>query len=224
MKLRARIILGLLLAAPALAVAYYGFVAAEHHARTPELFRAAAASVTRPVTRDDLSERQLNALLAIQDPGFYRHGGTDFTGGVMTTISQALSKTLYFDGYRPGRDLLRQSVLARFALDPVIPKDDQLDLFLGSVYLGHVGGRPVRGFAQAAQIHFGKDLEALDDAEFMALLATLAAPNRLGPHADPAANAAQADRIARLAAGECERAGLWHGHRVECPNDRDGRG
>lgn len=191
----------------------------QQRAETAETFARATLGVEHPVSHTELSDWQLEALLAIQDPNFYRHAGTDFGGGVMNTISQSLCKTLYFDDYRRGRQKLRQSLLARFALDPVISKNDQLDLFLGSVYLGHVDGQAVRGFRQGAAVHFGKSLDELAETEYLALLASLAAPNRIGPHADAEANAEQAGRIARLVNGECSRAGLLQGHRVLCPSD-----
>ena len=217
MKAVAKLTLFLLAAPLLLALVYYTADAVHLRSKTPQLFEDAVAAVAHPVSRTELADWQRDALLAIQDPNFFRHDGTDFGGGVMTTITQALAKQLYFDGYERGVAKIRQSVLARFALDAVIAKDDQLDLFLGSVYLGHVRGAPVHGFREAAQVFFGKPLQDLRDDEFLALLATLPAPNRIGPHADPDANAEQARRIAMLVKGDCRRAGLWHGHRIDCP-------
>ena len=201
--------------------AYFAGLALYLRAETPQRFEQAVARVEHPVSHVDLSTWQLEALLAIQDPNFFTHSGTDFGSGVMTTITQGLAKSFYFDGYEPGPGAkYRQSLLARFALDPVVSKEDQLDLFLGSVYLGHVGGgQAVRGFHQAADIFFQKTLGELTKEEYLALLATLPAPNLMGPHANPEANARQAARIGRLADGECSRAGMWHGHQVSCPED-----
>ena len=217
MKSAAKLAMSLLFLPLLLGLVYYTADAIHLRSKTPRLFGDAMAAVAHPVSRTELVDWQRDALLAIQDPNFYRHNGTDFGGGVMTTITQALAKRMYFDGYERGVAKIRQSVLARFALDPVISKDDQLDLFLGSVYLGHVRGEPVHGFGEAAEVFFGKALQDLRDEEFLALLATLPAPNRIGPHADPDANAEQARRIALLINGDCRRAGLWHGHRIDCP-------
>lgn len=204
-----------------LSTAYFAGLIVYQRAETPHKYEFAVSQVKNPVSRSDLSDWQLEALLAIQDPQFFVHSGTDFSGGVMTTITQSLAKSLYFDNFKPGvAAKFKQSLLARFSLGPVISKEDQLDLFLGSVYLGHVGGgRAVNGFHEAANFYFQKTLTELTSAEFLSLLATLPAPNRIGPHADPEANALQAARIERLVNGECSRAGMWHGHRLNCPED-----
>jgi hypothetical protein len=51
----------------------------------------------------DLSKRQKEILIKVQDPGFYGHNGIDLStpGAGLTTITQAIVKKLYFDGFKP---------------------------------------------------------------------------------------------------------------------------
>ncbi len=74
----------------------------------------------------------------------------------MTTLSQGLVKLLYFpDGFRPGVAKIRQTLIAQYALDKLVCKDDQLHRFLNIAYLGHKDGRAIHGLADASRSCFG---------------------------------------------------------------------
>lgn len=183
-------------------------VVARARRATPELVASELAVPGKGPTPEELAAWQLEALLAVQDPGFYRHPGWDFAGGTMTTISQALVKRLYFDRFRPGFAKIEQSLIARFALDPLVSKRDQLALFLATVYLGSPEGVAVNGLAAGAETYHGKPFAELSRAEFLSLLATLDHPNRLDRRRQPQANTRRVEQIERLLAGECRRPGL----------------
>lgn len=132
----------------------------------------------------DLSSERIAVLLAIEDPAFMSHRGVDFEtpGAGMTTISQGLVKLLYFpDGFRPGLAKMRQTLIARYAFDPLVSKSEQLLLMLNMSYLGHHEGKAVHGFANAAQVYFDKPFADLTDEEFVSLVAMLIGPNALKP-------------------------------------------
>lgn len=63
-------------------------------------------------------------LLKVQDPKFYHHKGVDTTtpGTGVTTLSQGLVKIFYFDEFSPGIKKIKQTLIARFAFDPLTPK------------------------------------------------------------------------------------------------------
>jgi membrane peptidoglycan carboxypeptidase len=192
-----------LLLVPLLLVSLYEAVALVRAARrTP----AALASVaSRPLKLADLPQRRRAWLLAVEDPGFYRHKGVDFAtpGQGMTSLTQSLVKFLYFDHFTPGFAKLEQSLIARFVLDPAVPKDVQLEIFLNQARFGTLGGRPVIGFADAARSYFGRPLAALNDREYLSLVAMLMAPNELDPIAHRAANEARIARILALLRHQC---------------------
>lgn len=186
----------------ALGASYWSDVR-EARAKTPELVRLAFEQHGRQVERSDLSAEQLEILLAIEDPAFYRHRGVDLStpGAGMTTITQGLVKQLYFPaGFRPGIAKIRQTLLAQHALDAQVSKDEQLALYLNVTYFGTVDGAPVHGLAAAARTYFGKSYEALTHDEFAALIAMTIAPNRLKPGGE--ASEARMVRVKRYLAGD----------------------
>jgi membrane peptidoglycan carboxypeptidase len=151
---------------------------------TPGLVAQAWQRHDRRVTVADLSTERLNILLAIEDPLFFQHHGVDLAtpGAGMTTVSQGLVKLLYFpDGFHQGIAKVRQTLIAQYAFDALVPKDEQLALLLNIAYLGHSNGGEIRGFPAAAQRYFGKEFSDLSDAEFTSLVAMLIAPNVYAP-------------------------------------------
>ena len=171
------------LAAAATAVYYANEVRAARR-DTPALVAAASGRYGAQIKLTDLSAERKAMLLAVEDPAFMRHHGVDLVtpGAGMTTITQALVKILYFpDGFDPGIDKIRQTVIAQYALDVLMSKDDQLALFLNISYLGNKDGQAVHGYTQGARSYFGKDFATLTDAQFMSLVAMLIGPNYFRP-------------------------------------------
>ncbi len=183
-------------------VGYEAYAVARARAATPAALAKVAA---RPVRLKDLPPGRIAALLAVDDPGFWKHHGLDFKtpGQGMTTITQSLVKHMYFKHFRPGFEKIEQDLIARFVLDGAMSKTDQLEVYIDYSRLGHVDGREVIGFKDAARAYYGKDLGALTDREFLSLVAMNMAPDTLDPRAHAAANAERVDRIQRLLAGAC---------------------
>lgn len=194
---------GLLLLALALLLVGYETVAVlRARARTPAIL---AAHGDRTVTVATLPARRVAMLLRVEDPGFLTHKGVDFStpGAGATTITQGLVKRLYFERFEPGFAKIEQSLIAWLALHPAASKREQLDLMLNYAWFGSVGGRPVIGFARAAQAFHRRPLSALSDREYLSLVAMLIAPLDLNPVRRPAANAARVRRIGALLAKRC---------------------
>jgi membrane peptidoglycan carboxypeptidase len=160
-----------------------------------------------PLSPSDLSPRQLEILLQVEDPRFFQHGGVDLStpGAGITTITQGLVKRLYFRQFKPGFAKLKQTAIAAFALDPLMPKQEQLRLFLNTVYLGH----DANGFEQAALVYFHKPFRQLTEDEYTALVAMVIAPNVFDLQRYPARNAERVARIRRLVRGEYRPKGLF---------------
>lgn len=190
-------------------VAYEAAAVVRAKARTPAILAQAAAS--RPLALAAVPKRRLAMLLAVEDPGFYRHKGIDFStpGQGRTNMTQALVKFLYFERFEPGFAKIEQSLIARFVLHPAMGKDEQLELFLNRARFGWRDGREVRGFADAARTFYGKELGALGDDEYLSLVAMLKAPRDLNPLRHKAANAERVGRIKRLLAGRCRPSGVF---------------
>lgn len=154
----------------------------------------------------DMTERQLNILLLVEDPAFFEHNGMDLStpGAGMTSITQSLVKLLYFKKFKPGIAKIKQTLIAVFALDSLISKEDQLRLFINHVELGG----DTKGFEAAARKIFGKPFKALTEDEYIALVAMIIAPRTFDVERYPKRNAERVERIKRLVAGEYRPKGL----------------
>jgi membrane carboxypeptidase/penicillin-binding protein len=152
----------------------------------------------------DLSKRQIEILLAVEDPKFYQHKGIDFRtpGAGMTTITQGLVKIHYFKPFKPGIRKIKQTLIARFALDPLVSKDDQLRLFINEVYMGSIDGSSVQGFGPAAKEYYGKPFSDITDDEFIGLVAMIIGPNTFNPVTNKSMHVERVRRIKRLLSGE----------------------
>ena len=174
---------------------------------TPQVLAAAAQG---EIKIGDVDRRRLAMLVKVEDPGFYRHRGIDFStpGAGMTSITQSLVKRFYFDDFQPGFAKLEQSLIARFVLDPAMPKDAQLEAYLNHSHFGWRAGRPVRGLAAAARTYYGLEVAQLSDRQFLSLVAMLMSPRDYHPLYRRAANAERVRRIEAMLAGRCAPRGL----------------
>lgn len=180
--------------------------------QSPKVVVARVRSTPMPLGSSQFSGERLHWLLTVDDPNFFQHHGVDFSpsAGGYTTITQSLVKTLFFDHFEPGFmrwKKIRQSAIA-LAFDRRVPKDEQLRLFINTVYLGTRNGREIRGFADGAQHYFGKDFRALSDQEYLSLVAVISAPSKYAPDKHMAANRERVERLQRFLAGACMRNGI----------------
>jgi membrane carboxypeptidase/penicillin-binding protein len=195
---------------------YYPATVISARWQTPQIINAALQSDAIQLRLDEFGERRLDILLQVEDPAFCRHKGIDLKspGAGMTTITQGLVKIHYFDRFQQGIAKIKQTLIARFALDPLVSKSDQLLLFINEVYLGAWQGTQVHGFAQAAHVYFDKSFPELAEEEYLALVAMIAGPNGFHLKGNPEMNAERVRRIRRLLAGYCQPQG-WMDWRLE---------
>lgn len=160
-----------------------------------------------PLALSDLSPRQIEILLKVEDPRFFEHGGVDLStpGAGITTITQALVKHLYFEKFTPGIAKLKQTAIAEFALDPLMAKNDQLRLFINTAYLGPKSN----GFSQASETFFGKPFADLTEDEYISLVAMLVAPATFDVKRYPERNRERVERIKQVVRGEYIPRGLF---------------
>ncbi len=197
---------GVGLALLALMCAYYAIEVWKARTYTTETLLPKLKDTVYPLTLADLTPRQRGILLKVQDPAFYSHGGVDLTtpGAGLTTITQALVKILYFEKFHPGVAKIRQTLIAAYALDPLVGKDEQLRLFINLIGLGE----GTHGFEEGARHYFGKDFRGLDEDQYLALVAMIIAPRNFSLSQHPERNRERVARIKRLVAGEYQPKGL----------------
>lgn len=191
------------------AIVYYAVVTVVAYVVTPQLFADYVASHKMALQLQALPPRYVEILLAVEDPNFMNHHGIDLStpGAGYTTITQGLAKQLYFVRFRSGIAKVKQSLYA-LVLDRRVSKEDQLNLFINTVYMGTLAGRPVNGFSDAAHVYFGKDFDALTEDQYLALVAMIVRPDGYNVARFPARNAERVRRIKKLLQGECRPSGL----------------
>ena len=185
-------------------IAYYAIIILKARINTPGIIQKALGAEAIKLKAKDLSRWQQDALLAVEDPNFYHHHGIDLKtpGAGITTITQGLVKIFYFEHFKPGIAKLRQSLIARYALDPLVSKDIQLTLFLNYIYLGKIEGKTIRGFAEAAKAYYKKPFNKLSEEEYLSMVAMIIAPENFNIITRPQANAERTGRIKKVVSGE----------------------
>ncbi|MEQ1573866.1 MAG: PBP1A family penicillin-binding protein [Vicinamibacterales bacterium] len=149
------------------------------------------------------------AVLAIEDQGFYYHpginpfrivsaavtnvfGGNEFAVGG-STITQQLARMIFLadefnaelqSGTRSyGRKL--QEALMSLVLERRASKDEILELYLNDIYLGQRGSFAIHGVAEASRLFFGKDVANLSISEAALIAGVIQNPGLRSPFANP---------------------------------------
>ncbi|MFO8076484.1 MAG: transglycosylase domain-containing protein [Actinomycetota bacterium] len=147
------------------------------------------------VALEEVPEVLVAAVLAVEDPRFYDHGGLDgqaLARALLTnarqgtiaeggsTITQQLAKNAVTgDARTVGRKLEEASVALQ--LEAELGKDGVLERYLNTVYLGN----GAYGVAAAARRYFGAEIGELDLGAAALLAGLLSAPSRNDPYAEP---------------------------------------
>ncbi|MGI6208330.1 MAG: transglycosylase domain-containing protein [Anaerolineae bacterium] len=149
---------------------------------------------SRPLPLDEIPPHLIQATLATEDAGFYRHPGVDVvgiaraayyslrSGGIVaggSTITQQVARNLLLPEDRYERTLrrkLREAVLA-LRIEASYDKDEILALYLNSTFYGRLSF----GAEAASQAFFGKPLASLDLAECAFLAGLPQAPALYDP-------------------------------------------
>jgi membrane carboxypeptidase/penicillin-binding protein len=196
-----------LLVVAAMVVGYYTAAVVVARSKTPGIVTSYYASGAIKTPAKSLSKRQLEILLKVEDPSFYHHHGVDFTtpGAGWTTITQALAKEFYFSEFRQGVMKIAQTLYARFALDPLVSKEQQLDIFVNTLYYGN----DTYGLFDAARYYYNKTPSELNEDEFISLIGSLVAPNELNVEDHPKENSERVRRIKRVLDGTYAPEGLF---------------
>ncbi len=136
-----------------------------------------------------------DAILSSEDARFRDHPGVDPIGILRalrrnaqeqetvegaSTLTQQLTRTLFLNREKSYRRKWAEAVRA-LALERLLSKDQILEMYLNSVYLGQRQGRSIGGVSAGARAFFAKDLNYLDVSEAAVLAAVIPAPNAYSP-------------------------------------------
>jgi penicillin-binding protein 1B len=145
----------------------------------------------RPVRYEDLPPVLVQAILSAEDKRFFEHPGFDFIrifGAAWadirhsqhlqgaSTITMQVARTFFLTTDRTWRRKLAEAMLS-FELEQRFNKQQIFELYANEIYLGNRGSFGVRGFAEASEAYFGKDLRQLSLPECAFLAGLVRAPN-----------------------------------------------
>lgn len=137
----------------------------------------------------------INMLLITEDQSFFEHPGVDFKeiARVLrdyyfydkplrgaSTITQQLIKNTLLTRERTLDRKLKEIVMA-LLLEATFDKEFILNYYMNSVYLGQKGNLSVKGFDQAAQFYFNKNINHLSLEEVATLVALVKGPSYYHP-------------------------------------------
>lgn len=147
-----------------------------------------------PLSKIPLQLKQ--AVLAVEDSGFYQHHGLSprailraFYTNVLarrkaqggSTITQQLARVLFLTPEKSLARKVKEALLA-VEIEKHYSKDKILEMYFNQVYFGH----GAYGVEAAAQTYFKKPVGDLSLAEAAMLAGLPSAPNRYSPITDPA--------------------------------------
>jgi len=148
-----------------------------------------------PIKVAEVPPQLIQAILSAEDDAFYYHQGVDFQGILRaainnlrrgrtsegaSTITMQVARNYFLSPEKTYARKIKEVLLA-FKIEREFSKSQILELYLNKIFLGS----RAYGFAAAAQIYFGKNLNELALPE-MALLAGLPkAPSRYNPLVNP---------------------------------------
>jgi membrane carboxypeptidase/penicillin-binding protein len=181
-------------------IVYYSTVVLRARHNTPQIVEDILNSESIKLQLSDLSQRQLDILLRVEDPNFFNHRGVDLKtpGAGLTTITQGLVKKLYFKEYKPGIRKLKQTLIARFALDPLVSKEDQLLMLINIFNFCY----DAKGFSDAAYFYYKKPFQDLAHDEYISIVAMFVGCGVYNPMYNEQANSERVDRIKQVLSGE----------------------
>jgi len=171
-------IAALFLLLAALALFLYGFKGYYDAGRdSPALVARADRLIAANRGAAGLGPGRLERLLLVEDPGFWTHNGVDLTtpGSGLTTLTESLAKRLAFAHFRPGIGKIRQIGYA-MGLERRLSKPQIVALFLDTAEMGPGRNGWMRGFYNASLETYGRPVAALDERQFLSLVAVLIAP------------------------------------------------
>ncbi|MEG6616548.1 PBP1A family penicillin-binding protein [Peptococcaceae bacterium 1198_IL3148] len=141
---------------------------------------------------EDISPEMQQAIIAIEDHRFYKHGGIDIFGTMRafvenirnhavvqggSTITQQLARHLFLTYERTYERKLKEAALA-IALEQKYTKQEILSMYLNEIYFGS----GYYGVETAAQHYFGKPAAQLNLAESTLLAAVPNQPSQYELH------------------------------------------
>jgi penicillin-binding protein 1B len=151
------------------------------------------------VKLEEVPPALINALIAVEDRGFYSHHGVAplailralwanvrargvVQGG--STLTQQLVKNFFLTSERSLTRKLNEAIMA-LLLEWHYDKDEILEAYLNEIYLGQDGNRAVHGFGLASHFYFERPLAELSDEQFALMVGLVKGASYYNPRRHP---------------------------------------
>ncbi|MEO7651563.1 MAG: PBP1A family penicillin-binding protein [Bryobacteraceae bacterium] len=150
----------------------------------------------RLVRFDEIPKVLVDAVLSAEDKRFFRHGGVDIArlikaayvdlreghkqqGG--STLTMQLARSLLLDPAKNWRRKINEVGIA-LRLEHKYSKQEIFEHYCNEVYLGRNRTFNIRGFGEAAEVYFGKNIRQLTLPEAATLAGMIQRPGYLNPY------------------------------------------
>lgn len=173
----------------------------EYYAQTdsePVLFAQREGKQSHLRKRFKISEVPYLCLQAItlsEDRNFLLHKGASISSILRALIKNLQSARIKEGGSTITQQLVKNKFLSHektfkrkwteliisLILESKLTKDEILELYLNTIYMGHTGSYSLYGFASASRYYFNKNLKFLKVHECALLTAIVPSPGRLNP-------------------------------------------
>jgi penicillin-binding protein 1B len=153
----------------------------------------------RLVRYEDIPPVLVHAVVSAEDKRFFQHSGFDpvriikaayidvrehrYAQGA-STLSQQLARSLWLDNDKTWRRKIPE-VLITMHLEQKLKKEQIFEYYANQVPLGQRGSFGIRGFGEAAQVFFGKDVTRLTLPEAATLAGLIQQPSFTNPYRWP---------------------------------------
>jgi penicillin-binding protein 1B len=163
------------------------------------LFDAKERSKRRLLTYPEIPAVVTNAIVSVEDRKFFEHSGINYVRlfeGLLTpilrhhriqggsTLTMQMARGFFLSNERSVRRKLAEMMIA-LILERRFTKEQILAIYVNQVDLGQHGSFNIRGFGEAAQAYFGKDIRNLTLPEAALLAGVVNGPTYFSPFRHP---------------------------------------
>lgn len=152
----------------------------------------------RVVSFNDIPQVLIHAVLSAEDKRFFQHSGFDPIRIIRTawvdvtqnrrygasTISMQLARMIWLTPEKTPKRKAAE-VLITLQIEQKLSKEQIFEYYANHVDLGQRQSFAIRGFGEAAQVYFGKDIRELNAPEAALLAGLIQRPNFLNPYRHP---------------------------------------
>ncbi|MCX6638643.1 MAG: transglycosylase domain-containing protein, partial [Acidobacteria bacterium] len=144
----------------------------------------------------DIPKLMVNAVVSIEDKRFFQHAGFDPMRIIKSayidikegkrsqgasTLSMQLARTLWLDQSKTWKRKLAETLIT-LHLEQKLTKEEIFEYYSNHIDVGRRGSFSIRGFGEASQAYFRKDIRELTLAEAATLAGLVQRPSYTNPY------------------------------------------